>query len=114
MYRDNKFPSSIVVSYSAAAKDGIVFEGNDTLNQKVQKTSQKEAKRMTAAVYELADFILCTPKDDSVTGIYGALRQAGSSDDEPYYNIYKIQTEREREKNENRIIRTNWSIKRSY
>ena len=30
------------------------------------------------------------------------------------YNIYKIQTEREREKNENRIIRTNWSIKRSY
>ena len=46
---------------------------------------------MTAAVYELADFIPCTPKDDSVTGIYGALRQAGSSDDEPYYNIYKIQ-----------------------
>ena len=91
VYRDNKFPSSIVVSYSAAAKDGIVFEGNDTLNQKVQKTSQKEAKRMTAAVYELADFIPCTPKDDSVTGIYGALRQAGSSDDEPYYNIYKIQ-----------------------
>ena len=63
----------------------------DTLNQKVQKTSQKEAKRMTAAVYELADFIPCTPKGDSVTGIYGALRQAGSSDDEPYYNIYKIQ-----------------------
>ena len=91
VYRDNKFPSSIVVSYSAAAKDGIVFEGNDTLNQKVQKTSQKEAKQMTAAVYELADFIPCTPKDDSVTGIYGALRQAGSSDDEPYYNIYKIQ-----------------------
>lgn len=92
VYRDNKFPSSIVVSYSAAAKDGIVFEGNDTLNQKVQKTSQKEAKKMTAAVYdELADFIPCTPKDDSVTGIYGALRQAGSSDDEPYYNIYKIQ-----------------------
>lgn len=91
VYRDNKFPSSIVVSYSAVAKDGIVFEGNDTLNQKVQKTSQKEAKRMTAAVYELADFIPCTPKDDSVTGIYGALRQAGSSDDEPYYNIYKIQ-----------------------
>lgn len=91
VYRDNKFPSSIVVSYSAAAKDGIVFEGNDTLNQKVQKTSQKEAKRMTAAVYELADFIPCTPKGDSVTGIYGALRQAGSSDDEPYYNIYKIQ-----------------------
>lgn len=91
VYRDNKFPSSIVVSYSAAAKDGIVFEGNDTLNQKVQKTSQKEAKRMTAAVYELADFIPCTPKDDSVTGIYGALRQAGSSDDEPYYDIYKIQ-----------------------
>ena len=91
VYRDNKFPSSIVVSYSAAAKDGIVFEGNDTLNQKVQKTSQKEAKRMTAAVYELADFIPCTPQDDSVTGIYGALRQAGSSDDEPYYNIYKIQ-----------------------
>lgn len=91
VYRDNKFPSSIVVSYSAAAKDGIVFEGNDTLNQKVQKTPQKEAKRMTAAVYELADFIPCTPKDDSVTGIYGALRQAGSSDDEPYYNIYKIQ-----------------------
>ena len=24
VYRDNKFPSSIVVSYSAAAKDGIV------------------------------------------------------------------------------------------
>ena len=71
VYRDNKFPSSIVVSYSAVAKDGIVFEGNDTLNQKVQKTSQKEAKRMTAAVYELADFIPCTPKDDSVTGIYG-------------------------------------------
>lgn len=46
---------------------------------------------MTAAVYELADFIPCTPKDDSVTGIYGALRQAGSSDDEPYYDIYKIQ-----------------------
>lgn len=91
VYRDNKFPSSIVVSYSAAAKDGIVFEGNDTLNQKVQKTPQKEAKQMTAAVYELADFIPCTPKDDSVTGIYGALRQAGSSDDEPYYNIYKIQ-----------------------
>lgn len=91
VYRDNKFPSSIVVSYSAVAKDGIVFEENDTLNQKVQKTSQKEAKRMTAAVYELADFIPCTPKDDSVTGIYGALRQAGSSDDEPYYNIYKIQ-----------------------
>ena len=91
VYRDNKFSSSIVVSYSAAAKDGIVFEGNDTLNQKVQKTSQKEAERMTAAVYELADFIPCTPKDDSVTGIYGALRQAGSSDDEPYYNIYKIQ-----------------------
>ena len=91
VYRDNKFPSSIVVSYSAVAKDGIVFEGNDTLNQKVQKTSQKEAKKMTAAVYELADFIPCTPKDDSVTGIYGALRQAGSSDDEPYYNIYKIQ-----------------------
>lgn len=91
VYRDNKFPSSIVVSYSAVAKDGIVFEGNDTLNQKVQKTPQKEAKRMTAAVYELADFIPCTPKDDSVTGIYGALRQAGSSDDEPYYNIYKIQ-----------------------
>ena len=91
VYRDNKFPSSIVVSYSAVAKDGIVFEGNDTLNQKVQKTSQKEAKRMTAAVYELAEFIPCTPKDDSVTGIYGALRQAGSSDDEPYYNIYKIQ-----------------------
>ena len=91
VYRDNKFPYSIVVSYSAAAKDGIVFEGNDTLNQKVQKTSQKEAKRMTAAVYELADFIPCMPKGDSVTGIYGALRQAGSSDDEPYYNIYKIQ-----------------------
>ena len=91
VYRDNKYPSSIVVSYSAAAKDGIVFEGNDTLNQKVQKTPEKEAKRMTAAVYELADFIPCTPKDDSVTGIYGALRQAGSSDDEPYYNIYKIQ-----------------------
>lgn len=91
VYRDNKFPSSIVVSYSAAAKDGIVFEGNDTLNQKVQKTPQKEAKQMTAAVYELADFIPCTPEDDSVTGIYGALRQAGSSDDEPYYNIYKIQ-----------------------
>lgn len=91
VYRDNKFSSSIVVSYSAAAKDGIVFEGNDTLNQKVQKTPQKEAKQMTAAVYELADFIPCTPKDDSVTGIYGALRQAGSSDDEPYYNIYKIQ-----------------------
>lgn len=91
VYRDNKFPSSIVVSYSAAAKDGIVFEGNDTLNQKVQKTSQKEAKQMTAAVYELADFIPCTLQDDSVTGIYGALRQAGSSDDEPYYNIYKIQ-----------------------
>lgn len=91
VYRDNKFPSSIVVSYSAVAKDGIVFEGNDTLNQKVQKTSQKEAKQMTAAVYELADFIPCTPKDDSVTGIYGALRQAGSSDDEPYYDIYKIQ-----------------------
>ena len=91
VYRDNKFPSSIVVSYSAAAKDGIVFEGNDTLNQKVQKTSQKEAERMTAAVYELADFIPCTPEDDSVTGIYGALRQAGGSDDEPYYNIYKIQ-----------------------
>ena len=91
VYRDNKYPSSVVVSYSAAAKDGIVFEGNDTLNQKVQKTSQKEAERMTAAVYELADFIPCTPKDDSVTGIYGALRQAGSSDDEPYYNIYKIQ-----------------------
>ena len=91
VYRDNKFPSSIVVSYSAAAKDGIVFEGNDTLNQKVQKTSQKEAKQMNAAVYELADFIPCTPKNDSVTGIYGALRQAGSSDDEPYYNIYKIQ-----------------------
>ncbi len=32
VYRDNKFPSSIVVSYSAVAKDGIVFEGNDTLN----------------------------------------------------------------------------------
>lgn len=46
---------------------------------------------MTAAVYELADFIPCTPEDDSVTGIYGALRQAGGSDDEPYYNIYKIQ-----------------------
>ena len=91
VYRDNKFPSSIVVSYSAAAKDGIVFEGNDTLNQKVQKTSQKEAKQMTAAVYELADFIPCTTKDDSVKGIYGDLRQAGSSDDEPYYNIYKIQ-----------------------
>ena len=91
VYRDNKFPSSIVVSYSAVAKDGIVFEENDTLNQKVQKTSQKEAKQMTAAVYELADFIPCTPKDDSVTGIYGALRQAGSSDDEPYYDIYKIQ-----------------------
>lgn len=91
VYRDNKFPSSIVVSYSAAAKDSIVFEENDTLNQKVQKTPQKEAKQMTAAVYELADFIPCTPKDDSVTGIYGALRQAGSSDDEPYYNIYKIQ-----------------------
>ena len=91
VYRDNKYPSSIVVSYSAAAKDGIVFEGNDTLNQKVQKTPEKEAKRMTAAVYELADFIPCTPKDDSVTGIYGALRQAGSSDDKPSYNIYKIQ-----------------------
>ena len=91
VYRDNKFPSSIVVSYSAVAKDGIVFEGNDTLNQKVQKTPEKEAKRMTAAVYELADFIPCTPKDDSVTGIYGALRQAGSSDDKPSYNIYKIQ-----------------------
>lgn len=91
VYHDNKYPSSVVVSYSAAAKDGIVFEGNDTLNQKVQKTSQKEAERMTAAVYELADFIPCTPEDDSVTGIYGALRQAGSSDDEPYYNIYKIQ-----------------------
>ena len=91
VYRDNKYPSSVVVSYSAAAKDGIVFEGNDTLNQKVQKTSQKEAERMTAAVYELADFIPCTPEDDSVTGIYGALRQAGGSDDEPYYNIYKIQ-----------------------
>ena len=38
VYRDNKYPSSVVVSYSAAAKDGIVFEGNDTLNKKVQKT----------------------------------------------------------------------------
>lgn len=91
VYRDKKYLSSIVVSYSSAAKDGIIFEGNDTLNQKVQKTPEKEAKRMTAAVYELADFIPCTPEDDSVTGIYGALRQAGSSDDEPYYNIYKIQ-----------------------
>lgn len=91
VYRDKKYLSSIVVSYSSAAKDGIIFEGNDTLNQKVQKTPQKEVKRMTAAVYELADFIPCTPEDDSVTGIYGALRQAGSSDDEPYYNIYKIQ-----------------------
>ena len=91
VYRDKKYLSSIVVSYSAAAKDGIIFEGNDTLNQKVQKTPEKEAKRMTAAVYELTDFIPCTPKDDSVAGIYGALRQAGSSDVEPYYNIYKIQ-----------------------
>ena len=91
VYRDNKYPSSVVVSYSAAAKDGIVFEGNDTLNKKVQKTPEKEAKLMTAAVYELTDFIPCTPKGDSVTGKYGALRQAGSSDDEPYYNIYKIQ-----------------------
>lgn len=91
VYRDKKFFSSIVVSYSSAAKDGIIFEGNDTLNQKVQKTHEKEAKRMTAAVYELTDFIPCTPKDDSVAGIYGALRQAGSSDVEPYYDIYKIQ-----------------------
>lgn len=91
VYRDKKYLSSIVVSYSSAAKDGIIFEGNNTLNQKVQKTPKKEAKRMTAAVYELTDFIPCTPKDDSVAGIYGALRQAGSSDVEPYYNIYKIQ-----------------------
>lgn len=91
VYRDKKYLSSIVVSYSSAAKDGIIFEGNDTLNQKVQKTQEKEAKRMTAEVYELTDFIPCTPKEDSVAGIYGALRQAGSSDVEPYYNIYKIQ-----------------------
>ena len=44
MYRDNKFPSSVVVSYSAAAKDGIVFEGNDTLNQKSTENITKEAK----------------------------------------------------------------------
>ena len=69
----------------------LYLKENDTLNQKVQKTPEKEAKRMTAAVYELTDFIPCTPKDDSVAGIYGALRQAGSSDVEPYYNIYKIQ-----------------------
>lgn len=91
VYCDHKYPSSIVISYSAAAKDGIVFEGNDTLNQNVQKTPQKEAKQISAAVYELTDFIPCTPKDGSVTGTYGALKQKGSSDDEPYYNIYKIQ-----------------------
>ena len=91
VYCDNKYPSSIVISYSAAAKDGIIFEGNDTLNKKVQKTPQKEAKQISAAVYELTDFIPCTPKDASVTGTYGALKQKGSNDDEPYYNIYKIQ-----------------------
>ena len=91
VYCDNKYPSSIVISYSAAAKEGIVFEGNDTLNKKVQKIPQKETKQISAAVYELTDFIPCTPKDASVTGTYGALKQKGSNDDEPYYNIYKIQ-----------------------
>ena len=40
VYRDNKFPSSIVVSYSAAAKDGIVFEGNDTLLTFIDNTEE--------------------------------------------------------------------------
>ena len=90
VYSDNKV-SSIAVSYSAAAKDGIVFDGNDTLNKKVRKTSQKEVKQVFANVYESRQFIPCTPKDSSVKGTYGALKQDGSSDDEPYYNIYKIQ-----------------------
>lgn len=81
---------SVYIDYSSAAKDGIVFEDNASMNQQVAKTTISTAKSCSS--YRTDNTISlypCTPKNTSDTATYGAGEYLDDNY-ESYYKFFKI------------------------
>lgn len=90
-YSQTGYPAAVVNGSSAAA-DGIVFEGNHLLNQKVVKT-QNQTLAMYDTVYptdSTRQLTSCTAKNEADTARYGASKCIDTDTFEEYYEIYRV------------------------
>lgn len=88
-YSQTGYPS-VYIDSSSATKDGIVFEGNASMNQKVVKTKITTEKYCEPYRTDNTIYLYpCTSKDTSDTAIYGA-GEYWDDNYESYYKIFKI------------------------
>lgn len=91
-YSQPKSPT-VYIDQSTASSEGIVFEGNDDMNQNVEKEKHQYPKSCTAyRADKKIQLNPCTPKDTSDTATYGGVSYLMEVDGKyvPYYKIFEI------------------------